>query len=217
MRELSKISIKKSKLEILLSKLKPFSKPQAKAEQHPIDSENASLVLWNAFLLGDIKDKTIADFGCGTGILGLGALLLGAKQCYFIDADKEAIKLAEENLKEVERETKMKLSDKADFINQEISSFNKKVDVIIQNPPFGTTIKHADVAFLNKALSTAKVVYSVHKTSTLEFIKQYAEKSGRVTHYFRLKLQLKKTMPWHKQKIKEIDVTCVRVETKTKS
>jgi len=209
--------MQKKEISILLSKLKTFSNPQAKVEQHPIDSENASLVLWNAFLLGDIKDKTIADFGCGTGILGLGALLLGAKQCSFVDADEEAIKLAEENLKEVERGQGVKLIERAVFINKDISLFNKKVDTVIQNPPFGTTVKHADVAFLNKALSTARVVYSIHKTSTLDFIKQYAEKTGRITHYFRLKLKLKKTMPWHKQKIKEIDVTCVRVESKTKA
>jgi len=144
-------------------------------------------------------------------------LLLGARQCYFIDADGEAIKIAKENLAFLEKETKMKISDNAMFINKDISLFNQKVNVIIQNPPFGTVRKHADVAFLNKALSTARVVYSIHKTSTLDFIRQYAEKSGRITHYFRLNLQLKKTMPWHKQKIKEIDVTCVRVESKKKS
>ena len=32
----------------------------------------------------DIKDKTIADLGCGTGILGLGAAVLEAKKVYLI-------------------------------------------------------------------------------------------------------------------------------------
>lgn len=39
----------------------------------------------------DIKNKTVLDFGCGTGILALAALKLGAKQCYGIDHDPQAL------------------------------------------------------------------------------------------------------------------------------
>tara|TARA_R110002110_G_scaffold65206_1_gene179872 strand:+ start:19816 stop:20694 length:879 start_codon:yes stop_codon:yes gene_type:complete len=39
----------------------------------------------------EINQKTILDFGCGTGILALAALKLGAKQCYGIDHDPQAL------------------------------------------------------------------------------------------------------------------------------
>jgi ribosomal protein L11 methyltransferase len=39
----------------------------------------------------DLKDKTIIDFGCGSGILAVAALLLGAKVAHAIDIDPQAL------------------------------------------------------------------------------------------------------------------------------
>jgi ribosomal protein L11 methyltransferase len=46
---------------------------------------------------GDIKDLVIADIGCGSGILSIGAMLLGAKQGYAVDTDPLAVKAARES------------------------------------------------------------------------------------------------------------------------
>ena len=85
--------ITKSKLAITLSKLKVFDSAKVKLEQYPTDSEVAADVLWNAFMQGDIGNKIIADLGAGTGVLGIGALILGAKKVYFVEKDKDVIKL----------------------------------------------------------------------------------------------------------------------------
>ncbi len=45
----------------------------------------------------DLTDKTIIDYGCGSGILGIAALLLGAKQVYSIDIDPQAIIATNQN------------------------------------------------------------------------------------------------------------------------
>ncbi|NEP15983.1 MAG: 50S ribosomal protein L11 methyltransferase [Leptolyngbya sp. SIO4C1] len=37
------------------------------------------------------SDSTIADIGCGSGILSIGAILLGAKQAYAVDTDPLAV------------------------------------------------------------------------------------------------------------------------------
>src|SRR3989344_9496721 len=92
----------KSRLAIELSKLKVFEQPDLATEQYPMDSEHGAEVLWDAYFKGDIENKTVADLGCGTGILGIGALLLGARLTYFVDSDEEAIKIAKENLKKFE-------------------------------------------------------------------------------------------------------------------
>ena len=42
-------------------------------------------------------DAVIADIGCGSGILSIGALLLGAKQAYAVDTDPLAVKSTLEN------------------------------------------------------------------------------------------------------------------------
>lgn len=46
-----------------------------------------------------IQDKSVIDFGCGSGILGIAALKLGAKHVTFIDNDPQAITASQENLR----------------------------------------------------------------------------------------------------------------------
>lgn len=49
--------------------------------------------------LGDHPELiTIADIGCGSGILSVGALLLGAKKAYAVDTDPLAVKATQENV-----------------------------------------------------------------------------------------------------------------------
>ncbi len=45
----------------------------------------------------DIKGKTILDFGCGSGILSIAALLLGAKEVIAIDHDPQALEATADN------------------------------------------------------------------------------------------------------------------------
>lgn len=45
----------------------------------------------------DLTDKTIIDYGCGSGILGIAALLLGAKQVYSVDIDPQAVLATRQN------------------------------------------------------------------------------------------------------------------------
>ena len=211
--------IKKSKLAILLSRLQVFESPKAELEQYPLDGNSASAVLWSAYEQKDIENKVIADLGCGTGILGLGALLLGAKKVYFIDKSESAIKKAKQNLHFLEQETSQHLQDKAIWLIGDISLFKNKVHTILQNPPFGTKIEHADKVFLEKALELGKAVYSIHKTSTLDYLRHIISQNQRAqvqrkVSELKLEMQLKKTMPWHKHEIHRIDVTCLVIKSK---
>ncbi len=45
----------------------------------------------------DLKDKTVIDFGCGSGILAIAAIKLGAKQVIGIDIDPQAILASKDN------------------------------------------------------------------------------------------------------------------------
>ncbi|WP_371187194.1 50S ribosomal protein L11 methyltransferase [Thalassotalea maritima] len=47
----------------------------------------------------DLEGKTVVDFGCGSGILSLAALKLGAKKVIGIDIDPQALQASEENAK----------------------------------------------------------------------------------------------------------------------
>ncbi len=44
-----------------------------------------------------VRDKTVLDMGCGSGILGIGASLMGAKNVVCVDIDKNATEIAAKN------------------------------------------------------------------------------------------------------------------------
>lgn len=45
----------------------------------------------------DLTDATVIDYGCGSGILGIAALLLGARQAWGTDIDPQALQASQEN------------------------------------------------------------------------------------------------------------------------
>ncbi|MBI2141943.1 50S ribosomal protein L11 methyltransferase [Candidatus Woesearchaeota archaeon] len=206
--------ITKSMLAIILSQLEQFSSPKLLAEQYVTDSETAADALWLAYMNGDLEGKVIADFGCGTGILGIGCLLLGAKKVYFVDSDASAIAVAKENIACIGSSRRIPKA-KAVMISSSIGEFGKKADVVVQNPPFGTKIRHADREFLVKAFQTAGVVYSFHKASTDNFVKAVSSDSGfKITHRVIYDLPLKRTQAFHKRNIRRIEVALYRMESK---
>jgi ribosomal protein L11 methyltransferase len=45
----------------------------------------------------DLRDKVVIDFGCGSGILAIAALLLGARHAHAIDIDPQALTATQYN------------------------------------------------------------------------------------------------------------------------
>lgn len=45
----------------------------------------------------DLSEKVVIDYGCGSGILGITALLLGAKHVYAVDIDPQAVLATNQN------------------------------------------------------------------------------------------------------------------------
>tara|TARA_B100000315_G_scaffold205956_1_gene199955 strand:+ start:9321 stop:9965 length:645 start_codon:yes stop_codon:yes gene_type:complete len=203
--------VSKSRLAIVLSGLEGFYEPKVREEQYPMDSEIGASTLWNASLLGDIEGKVIVDLGCGTGILGIGALLLGATSVSLVDLDKKALGTAKSNVLKVKSEG-YSLGN-AEFIEQDIGKVDMKVDIVLENPPFGTKIRHNDLLFLGKALETAPVVYSFHKSENKAFLEQFAAKNNaKITHIWDFKFPLKASFAFHRRQIHRIDVSCFRFE-----
>ncbi len=200
----------KSQLAIILSKLAIFEKPQLMKEQYATDSESAAEAVWFAYMNGDIEEKAVADLGCGTGLLGIAALLLGAGKVYFVDIDKDAIGLCSRNIAaSAVKET----AAKAIVIAADIADFHHRVDTVIQNPPFGTKAKHADREFLMQAFKVSDVIYSFHKIETADFVRKIAADNGfAVTNIIPLQLQLKNTYEFHRSRIKRVDVGLFRIE-----
>lgn len=201
----------RKELAILLSKLKGFESPKVEFEQYFTDSDTASDFLWNIEMKDGFSRKIVADFGCGPGIFGIGALVLGARKAIFVDIDEDALKIAKENLNKIERTLDKKFN--AEFLNIPVNKFNKRADIVLQNPPFGVQLMHADRVFLIKAMESADLIYSFHKIESKSFIEKLTIDHGfNARLYLRYQLPLKRTMGFHTRTLHRVDVGCFRIE-----
>jgi putative methylase len=198
----------KKEIELILEKLKPLERPKVSLEQYTLPSYLAAEILNLAYLAGDIKGKTVADFGCGSGKLAIGAALLGAKKVIAIDIDERAIDIAKENLKIAEELVGRKL--KVNFVCSDIAKWHGKVDTVLQNPPFGIRGVYSDKIFLEKAAESAKKIYSLHRNGRKEtraFIQNFVSSLGcKIEKIFKFKFFLPYTFKFHKKAKMRFDV-----------
>ncbi|MPW44714.1 50S ribosomal protein L11 methyltransferase [Acinetobacter guerrae] len=96
----------------------------------------------------DLKDKIVIDYGCGSGILGVAALLLGAKKVYATDIDPQAVLATKQNA-ELNHVLDRLFVGLPEEFNSEFKS--QKADVLVANilaaplmalaPEFATLLK----------------------------------------------------------------------------
>ena len=206
----------KRELGIFLSKLAVFEKAKVHLEQYPSDSNVAAELLWHiALYQEDLEEQKIIDLGCGTGILGVGALVLGVSFVEFIDVDPSVYARLKENIAFAEDYFETSFEGQWSFSNCNVLSCERSGDtslesdtIVIMNPPFGTKKRHIDKKFLQVAFKMAPRVYSMHKTSTMPFIEAFCRTEG-VSMRWRedLSFPIKNTMEGHKRKIQRIEVS----------
>lgn len=85
----------------------------------------------------DLKDKNVTDFGCGSGILGIAALLLGAKHVLAIDIDPQALQATLDNLER----NKLAMSTLDAFLPEKAPS--AQTEVLVANILAGPLIELA--------------------------------------------------------------------------
>ncbi len=202
----------KREFELLLAKVADFAKPQMRLEQYATPASIVSSWLWGMAMRDEIEGRIVLDAGCGPGILGLGCLLLGAKQVYFVDCDPVVVEQARVQYGALCEEYEL---GEAEFIVGSITQFELPVDVVVQNPPFGTKVKHADKFFLEKAFALAPMVYSLHKFTTSAFVLAIArDYSFEAAVIERFSYPLRAQFAFHTKKIERIDVSLWRFEKK---
>ena len=198
--------MKKRKLEIMLQGVRGFENPKASLEQYFTPAVIATDVLFLAFSQSDIQGKFLADLGAGTGIFSIGACILGAKKTYAVEIDREAVEILKKNLKEFRCEN-------VEIVNTDIKNFTIPVDTVIQNPPFGSQKRHADLPFLLKALEIGRVIYTLHNSETRDFItRKIQETEGRITMSKEYEFPIPHQFHFHREEIHLHRVTLFRVE-----
>ncbi len=201
----------KKQLAMLLSELETFDDSKTGLEQYQTDCEIAAEILWDLEMNGEIEGKVIADFGCGNGIFGIGCLILNAEKVHFVDVDDEAIKICTSNIH------KMKEIHHSQFdfevFHGDVKKFDKKADIVIQNPPFGVKKEHADREFLLKAMETSEKIISMHKIESKTFIEKLSRDNGFEAKLIKkIKFPLKKIKGYHKRKVYHVDVGVWKIE-----
>ncbi len=89
--------MKLRRFEMTLQRIRGYQHPTASLEQYQTPAPLAARLLYHALMKGDIEGKRVCDLGCGTGVLAIGAVLLGAEQVRGVDVDPEAVATANAN------------------------------------------------------------------------------------------------------------------------
>jgi putative methylase len=194
-------------LERMLSRIPQHPAPKVELEQYVTPAEVAAPLLFEAWTLGDVDGKSVVDLGAGTGMLAIGASLLGADEVVAVEIDASAAAAG--------REAAASAGARVTFVEADVRSWSGRADTVVMNPPFGAQVENADRAFLDAAFATAHVVYSLHNAKTREFVERYAaERAFSVTHRWLLRVRLSHQYAHQSRAGVDIDVIAFRF-TKT--
>ncbi len=195
----------RKQLEIFLSRLQGIASPKLGLEQYPTPPEIASAIIhWANLAHYDIRGKRVVDLGTGNGVLAIGAAKAGALEVVGVENDRESIHVASMNARCA--------SVDVSWIMGDIDAIRGRFDTILMNPPFGTRRRHADLRFLKKALGIAGVTYSIHKSSTREFVMKFLQRKGaKLIEVFPSRLGISHLYPFHTDRRRTIEVDIYRI------
>ncbi|MHA1952359.1 MAG: METTL5 family protein [Candidatus Heimdallarchaeaceae archaeon] len=197
--------MKQKELEISLSRLHNFENPKVHLEQYRTPPRLVAMIVWRAFQLGDIENKSVADFCCGTGLFAISAALLGGSKVIGIEIDKEVLEIAEKNAQ---------LSGvDITFLCKDVRETKMKVDTVLMNSPFGIQGAHKDQIFLQSALKNSKTCYSIHlyQQKNIEFLTNFVQKHNKeVKEVITAEFEIPRTYSFHKKKHHIIKIAILR-------
>jgi putative methylase len=200
--------MKLKRLEMTLQRLSGYTHPRAGLEQYQTPAPLAARLLYHALMKGDIKGKTVCDLGCGTGVLAIGAALLGADSVKGVDSDPGAVRVAMENAELLDTQVGFIVADVKDEATRGLLG---SCDTVIMNPPFGAQKAHADRPFIDLALRIAPVTYSIFNAGSAQFIETYTAQRAKIDEKVGGVFPLRRTFSFHTQDVKEIEVEILRL------
>jgi putative methylase len=195
--------MKLRQLEMRLERLEGFDAPDPGKEQYRTPAALAARLLFHAWSRGDIAGKRVIDLGCGTGMLSVGAALLGAEDVSGVDIDPGALQVAWRNADSQKVAIRLIAGDLAD---PALVATLPPGDTVVMNPPFGAQKTHADRPFIDAALRLAPVTYGIFNAGSRSFLTAYIQGRGVVDEVVSGAIPIKKTFSFHTREVQEIPV-----------
>ena len=148
------------RLAMRLSGLNPHPSDSVELEQYATDGDLAARWLTDISAFADLTEGcTVADLGAGNGVLGLGAMAMGAGRALLVETDQAACDVAKSNAES------MGFADSVEVIQATLGSDPVdlgSVDVVISNPPWGRQTPRADRPFLEAMIAAAAPTHLLH-------------------------------------------------------
>lgn len=142
--------MKKAHLTRKLSEIEAFTDPRVELEQYQTPPQLAADIVYTCYMQGN---KEVVDLGTGTGIIAIGAALIGM-DVTAVEIDHKALEKAKENAEEFEVDI--------DFVKKDVANYTseKDFDAVLMNPPFNIQSDEGPV-FWRKALNLGDSVYGL--------------------------------------------------------
>ena len=166
---------------MLLSELDSHPCQSIELEQYTTDGDLAARWLADVAAFGDLAEGcTVADLGAGNGVLGLGALAMGAGRALLVEADQAACDVAMLNAES------MGFDDSVELIQGTLGSDPvdlSPVDVIISNPPWGRQTPRADRPFLEAMIAAETPTHLLHSAEATHIRPLFEDAGWSVERY----------------------------------
>jgi putative methylase len=125
-----------------------------------------------------------------------------------VELDPGALAVAKRNAARLEAGIELMQGDVRDrALIEGLGSF----DTVIMNPPFGAQNPHADRPFVDAALALAPVVYGIFNTGSIPFLEAYTAGRAEIGFAIGGLFPLKRSLPFHRHDVVEIEVEIVRI------
>lgn len=138
-------------------------------------------LLFEALARGDLFKRSVVDLGCGTGVLAIGAALLGASHVEGVELDADVIPVARDAAAAVDATVRWTVGD--------VTGLDSTAETVVMNPPFGAQRRSADRPFWDVAFSRPRAIYAFALADSRTFI-------ARLTVARGARVEAQRPVPW---------------------
>lgn len=198
-------------LSITLSKLPKHPCNDASLEQYVTEGDFAARWLTAMAEVGDLQEGVrVVDLGAGNGILGIGAILLGAASATLVEIDEEALGAARAGA------DSLGFSDSITCLEADLSEWQEwpselSCDLVVMNPPWGFQTHAADRPFIEMALaSPAKAIHLLHSAEATHPAAMARDGGWKSEILLEGEFRLPASYPHHSSRNRSTPVKCWR-------